>query len=45
MVSDFAHLLASSKEFSGSDLDVSPLPPSLGAVDVAYPHYSACLLS
>ena len=33
----FARLLASSTEFSGSDFKVSPLPPPLVAVDVAYP--------
>ena len=37
----FARLLASSKEFSGGDLKVPPLPPSLMAVYAAYPHYSA----
>ena len=35
----FSRLLASSTEFIGSDLEVSPLPPPLVAVDVAYPHY------
>ena len=32
-------------QFSWSDFNVSPLPPPLVAVDLAYPHYSACLLS
>ena len=41
----FARLLASSMEFIGCDVEVSPLPPPLVAVEVAYPHYSACLLS
>ena len=41
----FAYLLASSMEFIRCDLKVSPFPPSLVAVEVAYPHYSACLLS
>ena len=41
----FTHLLASSTEFIASDLEVLPLPPPLVVVDVAYPHYSACLLS
>ena len=31
--------------FSGSDLEVSHLPPPLVAVDVAYPHYSARLMT
>ena len=41
----FARVLASSMEFIGCDVEVSPLPPPLVAVEVAYPHYSACLLS
>ena len=41
----FARLLASSTEFSGSDFKVSPLPPLLVAVDIAYPHHSVRPLS
>ena len=32
-------------QFSWSEFNVSPLPPPLVAVDLAYPHYSTCLLS
>ena len=42
---DVGRLLASSTEFSGNDFKVSPLPPPLVAVDVAYPHYSAMTCS
>ena len=42
---EFSRVLASSTDFSGSDLEVLPLPPPLVSDDVAYPHYSACLLS
>ena len=38
-------LLASSTKFSGNDFKVSPLPPPLVAVDVAYPHYPALTCS
>ena len=41
----FACPLARSTGFSRPDLEVSPLPPPLVVVHVAYPHYSACLLS
>ena len=41
----FARLLASGTEFSESNLDVSPLAPPLVAVNVAYLHRLACLLS
>ena len=37
----FARLLASLTEFIGRDLEVSPLPPPLVAVEVAYSHYWA----